>query len=245
MTANAGVSTRHVNTYHCNNSLIFQFILSEFTESFITIQKLSSFNCSPHAPPSAEVLSLSSAINHRQEIEAYLAKLVGSSKGLMQLFSWNFSDGSLSKLKTYCTLLLQNSDNDEKELIALQHYSEKIWLGCVQIAEALNNVPFEAAQLAASIDKTSSAMIRFSKLIARLIPQFRDDENVIYYVVRHHKLFDKLYGHRFVVKLLTRLYTRGLQEVLHVLSRKFSARGFDDLIPMIKSYMIEIEATVS
>ncbi|MEI8365950.1 MAG: hypothetical protein WCF65_05990 [Parachlamydiaceae bacterium] len=242
MTAYAGVPTRHVNTYHCNNSLIFQFVLSEFIESFSTIQQLNSYCCNPNSASLGDAISFSTAISHRQEIGTCLTKLLGSSNGHIHLFSWNFSEGILSKLKTYCALLLQNSDNDEKELIALQHYAEKIWLGCLQIGEALNSTPFEAGPLTAAVEKASSSMIRFSKLIARLISQFRDDENVIFYVVRNHKILDKLYGNRFVFKLLGRLYTKGMHEVQHVLSVKYSARGFDDLLPAIRSHIAEIEA---
>lgn len=244
MTSHAGTSISYLNTFHKNNSLLFQFILAEFTESFAAIQKLSSL-CGGMRTTANDTPLSSSFNSHRPEVEACLMKLVGSPNHQMRSFTWSPPDGLLAKLKMYCTLFLQNSEGDEKEFIALQHYADKIWLGCLEIAEVLKEKPFEATALTPAVEKVSAPMIRFSKLIARMVLEFRDDENVIFYIVRHHKFFDKLYGHRFVIKLLGKIYAKGLREAQHVLTKKYSLRGFENIVPAIHANIAEIEAAAS
>ena len=106
MTTYAGLAPRHVNTYHNNNSLIFRFILAEFAESYAEMQRLDAL-CSrtqvalpAGQPPSRDV------DGRMVEIEACLIRLVGSTRDYMRLFSWNFCEGILAKLKTYTALFL-------------------------------------------------------------------------------------------------------------------------------------------
>jgi glutamine synthetase adenylyltransferase len=161
----------------------------------------------------------------------------------MRLFSWNFNEGLLSKLRTYCSLFLQNDDTDEKELIAIQHYAEKIWHHYLQALDALQEVPQDRTQLLTSLDKASSAMHRFAKLIPRLAYHFKHDENVILFLLKNHKILDRLYTNRFVIKLLTKMYPKGIKEVQHFLIEKYSARGFENLLPSIQAAVAELEAS--
>ncbi|HEV8051018.1 MAG TPA: hypothetical protein VGP47_00875 [Parachlamydiaceae bacterium] len=242
MTLYAGISARHVNSYHQNNSLLFQFILAEFLEAFTEIQRLDSL-CSRTSNLSSDELSCRQAENNLHLIHPVLTKLVGSTRDYMRLFSWNFSEGLLPKLRTYCALFLQNADTDEKELIAIQHYADKIWQNCLQALDALHEVPQDRTQLFASLEKSSSAMQRFAKLMTRLIHQFRNDENVIFYVLRNHKTFDKLYGNRFVIKLFSKIYPKGLKEAHNLLITKFTDRGFENMLPSIFAATAEVEAS--
>lgn len=243
MTLYAGISARHVNSYHQNNSLLFQFILVEFIETFTEIQRLDSLCSRTPSPPSSEETSSQQINEDFHSIEEILIKLVGSTKDYKRLFSWNFSEGLLAKLRTYCGLFLQNADTDEKELIAIQHYADKIWNHSLQAIDAIQSLPQDRAAVLTAIEKTSAAMQRFAKLIARLVHQFRADENVIFYILRHHKTFDKLYGNRFTIKLFSRLYSKGLQEAHNLLVNKYSNRGFDNVLPAIYAATTEIEAS--
>lgn len=243
MTLYAGISARHVNSYHQSNSLIFQFILGEFIEAFTEIQRLDSLCSRTPTPLPPDELSCRQTENNYHLIEAALIKLVGSTKDYMRLFSWNFNEGLVSKLKTYCALFLQNASADEKELIAIHHYAEKIWQGCLQAMDVIHQSPTDRNELFSALEKTSSAAQRFSKLLVRLIHQFRDDENVIFYVLRNYKLFDKLYGPRFVVKLFSKIYPKGLKEVQYLLVKKYTERGFENILPTIYAFAAELEAS--
>jgi len=245
MTPYTGLAARHVNSYHQSSSLLFQFILLEFIEACTEIHRLDSLR---HRPLSS--LSPDGAVGHQAAessfhlIEKSLTKLAGSPKDHMRLFSWNFSEGLLSKLRSYCILFLQNDDTNEKELIAIQHYVDKIWQACVQAMEAIQENPQERPILLIALDKAHAAMQRLAKLITRLIYQFRDDENVIFYVLRHHQIFDQLYGQRFTAKLLGKIYPKGLKEVHLLLTKKYQQRGFDHLMSVIAAFIKEVEASL-
>jgi hypothetical protein len=236
----AGLPTRHFNAYHQSNSLLFQFILSEFLIAYREIQALDSL-CKREHPMAlnATVLRKEQEIFHT--METILAKLVGSTREYMRLFSWNFIDGVVSKLKNYCALFSQNADTDEKEPLAMQHYADKAWLYCLQGMDALRDTPNAHPALCHSLEKGLGAMHRLARLIARVIPQFRDDENVVFFVLRHKDKFDKVYGTKFVTKLFCRMYPKGLKEVQYFLSQKYAGRGFENLMPIIHKKISELE----
>lgn len=242
MTLYAGISARHVNSYHQNNSLLFQFILTEFLEAYTEIQQLDALCSRIPTPLPPEESAYRQAENNMHLIQKTLTKLVGPTRDYMRLFSWNFSEGVISKLRTYCALFLQNADTDEKELIAIQHYADKIWQNCLQAADALHEMPQDHTQLFTALEKSSSAMQRFAKLITRLIHQFRNDENVMFYILRNHKTFDKLFGNRYIIKLFSKVYSKGLKEAEHLLIRKYSGRGFENILPSIYATTAEVEA---
>lgn len=241
MTPYAGASARHVDAYHLNASLLFQFILADFISAFEAIQTLDTI-C--HRKP----ISLPEhAYEHHQEIpqqiEKILYKLIGAKRDEMRLFSWNFNEGILTRLKSYCSLFSQNADSDEKELMAMLHYADKVMQYCLQGVNALHESPDKRTPLFAALEKASNAMHRFAKLIARVIHQFRDDENVIFFVLRHKQQIDKLYGRRFTFKLLCRIYPKGLREARLFLTKRYMERCFDNLPPIISTMISELEAS--
>jgi hypothetical protein len=244
MTPYTGVTARHVNSYHQSNSLLFQFILLEFIEAYAEIHRLDGLRNRPLSSSSLDEITSLTEESPLHLIETALAKLAGSPKDHMRLFSWNFNEGLLSKLRAYCTLFLQNDDTNEKELIAVQHYVDKIWQACVQASEATHEFPQERPLLFAALDKASAAMQRLAKLITRLIYQFRDDENVIFYILRNHQILDQLYGQKFTLKLMSKLYPKGLKEAHLLLTRKYQQRGFDNLVTPIAATVKEIEASL-
>lgn len=235
MTSHTDVSARHMNAYHHNNSLLFQFIIVEFIECFEEIQHLDVIHNRKIDPP-ATLME-----DQKQLTEQALARLVGSTRDYMRIFSWNFGEGILAKLKTYCALFLQNAPHDEKEIIALQHYADRLWQACMQAMDTLHGGPSQRTAFLQAIDKAITGINRMSKLIARIIPQFRDDENVVFCILRHKERFDKLYGGRFVFKLLSKMYAKGLPEAQNFISKRYTERGFNNLLPIIAAKMAEIE----
>lgn len=239
-----GTQARHGNTpyNHYNNSLLFQFILSDFIRAFESIQLLDSIsNRNPMSSPESAYHKNNQEIPNR--IEAILIQLVGSKNEAKRAIPWSSNEGTLSKMKALCNLFLQNSDNDEKELIALQHYVDKAWHHCSQGYEALRGNQNKRFSLSGALEKASHAMHRFAKLIARVALQFHDDENVIYFFLRHKEHFDKLYGKRFMNKLLSRMYPKGLREAEYFLTKKYLERNFDNIPSQIVSKIAELEAS--
>lgn len=236
MTSHPGISVRHVNAYHHNHSLLFQFILVAFIESFEEIQKIDNL-CSrkledKHTP----------VPDQKRQVEISFSKLVGSSRDYMRLFSWNFGDGLLAKLKTHCALFLQNATADEREIIAMQHYAEKIWQACLQANDLFVTEVTDRTTFLAALEKGSTAIHRLSKVIARVILQFRDDENVVFCILQHHRRLDKIFGGRFVAKLLGKMYTKGLKEAQQVISKRYLERSFENIPRIAAEKIAEIEA---
>lgn len=240
MTPYAGASARHVNACNLNNSLLFQFILADFFAAFEEMQRVDIL-CHRKPIPLPE----SAHQPHNQElsdqIEVILNKLIGSKRESMRLFSWNFSEGILTRLKTYCAVFAQSADNDEKELIAMQYYADKVWQHCLQAVEALRESPNQRTPLFVALEKASGATQRFAKIISRVIQQFRDDENVVFFVLRRKQQIDKLYGKRFIIKLLCRMYPKGLREARHFLTKRYMERNFDNLLPTLSAIFTELE----
>jgi hypothetical protein len=242
MALHTGISSGNVNSYHTNSSLLFQFILAEFIAAFAEIKKLEvlcSLQQNRLSPPEDNTRPLLD----QEKVAASLTVLAGSAKDYMRIFSWNFSEGLLTKLKIYCSMLLQNGGESEKDYMATQHYAEKVWQGCLQALDAVRETPVERAAVATAVEKASTAMHRFAKQVARLVHQFKEDENVIFFIVRNHKVLDSLYGNRFTFKLLHKLYSKGHREAQQFLISKYTERRFHNVLTKIKSCIAEIEAT--
>lgn len=235
---------RHVNTHHhLSASLQFQFVLADFFTVYRDIQVLDRlYHQNPISIPEHPYQICNQETI--QQVENLLTNLIGSQRGDTRLVSWNFREGILTRLKTHCAFFSQNADQGEKELIAMQHYIDKVWQHCMQAMGLLYESPEKRPPLYTALEKASSAMQRFAKLIARVIHQFRDDENVIFFLLRHNHQIDKLYGSRYINKLLCRMYPKGLREVRHFLSKKYTERNFEHLLPAISTMIAEIEASV-
>lgn len=241
MTSTIGRNPRPSASYITDNSLLFQFILIEFIEAFSEVQRLDVL-C--HRKPS----TLSDASGKgldcettRKTIETILTKLAGSARDYMRLFSWNFGDGLLGKLKTNCSLFIHNAVSDEKEMIALQHYADKMWQGCLQATDSFREEVREYEAFFSAVDKTSNSMQRFAKQMARIALQFREDENVVFCILRYKESLDKLYGSRFVAKLLCRMFPKGMRDALNFLSQRYAERGFENVLPVLAEKISELE----
>lgn len=242
MTSHAKTSTRPIGNHYLNNSLLFQFILSDFIVAFLDIQCLDTL-CHRKLLPVAEDMYN----QHNQElikkIEKILERLIGAKSDYIKRFSSSINEGILTRFKMHCIVFCQQFDGEAKELLAVQHYAEKVWQNCMLAVDALVDAPNKWAQLFTYLEKVSNALHRLGKLITRLIQQFRDDENVVFFVLRHKESFDKAFGKRYVTKLFCRLYPKGLREAEHFLIKKYMDRSFDNITPMIKRLFTELEAS--
>lgn len=244
VTPNARTSARPIGSYQLNNSLLFQFILSDFITAFLDIQSVDALCHRKLLPVEEKTYN-----EHNQElinkIGQILERLIGTKNDYIRRYSSSINEGVLTRFKMHCTVLSHQSDGEVKELLAMQHYAEKTWQQCMLAVDALEGASSKCAQLFSHLEKASNSLHRLGKLIARLIPQFRDDENVIFFVLRHKDLFDKAFGKRFITKLLCRMYPKGLPEAEQFLTKKYMDRSFDNIMPMITRLFVELEASNS
>ena len=218
---------QHINAYHYDPSLLFQFILSETLATLRFTKKLL------EAEP--------------EEAAVALKNLVGTLNDPYRLFSWAPENGTLAKLKAYCSYFAHSAEPYDNVLIPLVHTAEQSWLLSLVCLDDLRH--FERTQQAGgsqtklnkSIKELAAALNRLAKLIAKLIEQFWNDENVIFFILRHRNEFDEVFGDKFVKTLLKKMYLGGVWGAASFLSKRFSKRGFENLITTIETGIEELE----
>lgn len=223
-----------INAYHYNNDLLFQFIITEFIEAFEYINQIHDLCHLEVSQPSLNNNEENAFNEHEQEnLESLFEKLIGSNRDFIRLVAWKCRGGVMAKLKAYSFLFLKNGYMDEKEIIAMQHYIDKTIFSCHKAAEILNDDLVNRSQMVSLVDKAFASIHRLCKVMTRLIHKFRDNENIIFCVLRNQEGFDKIYGRGYVAKQFNRLYPRGIIDAQSMLSSKYTERGFDHLSSVI------------
>jgi len=247
MTKNTKTESAQTVPHQSNESLLFQFILSDSVLAFREMAQIKELNKALQSEDHDSAKIFDAIINH-------IATLSGSSKEEQRFFSWNLDSGVLTKLKNHCTLFCQSADEKDKELILLDRYANRSWLLCLQCLDILRamksaGIPPSKGQsrhfaqysiLYATLEKFISQMNRLARLIMRLFVKFKDEENVIFFLVRSHQDFDELFGPQFVLESLRKMFRGGLKEVEHFLITRYDSRGFENIVPLIQSKIKEI-----
>lgn len=209
------------SSFHQNNGLIFQFILVHFCYAMTEIISLET------------MLKRNSKGLEERVIESF-EKLLGApfQNGL---YPWNSDVGLFFKIKNFCSALAAKSYEKDKEALNLEKAADYVWKLSREIQESTLSV-----KSLAKILKLSSAMRRLARQIVQTIPQFRDDENVLYYLIKNQHQLDDLFGSHFVVTLLDFLFPGGQEETEQFLLNRYSQRGFTQLIPEISQSLENI-----
>ncbi len=211
--------TSHYNSYHFNDGLLFQFILHELIYSSEII--LDVINLMEETETSEVLATMNDT----------LGRLVGASHESMRLLSWMPDHSPLTKLKNYCALFANQSKDSEKPAHLLHSCSDQAWLGFVQ---ALRFLREEAKLPFLHIQKAIIPMKKLKSTVGKMLPHFRDDENVLFFTVRHHEQIDTLFGQHFVHKLMLELFPDGLDSACDFMVARYTQRGFESLIPEIE-----------
>jgi hypothetical protein len=220
---------QHINAYHYDNSLLFQFILAETLATLREANQLLEIQGDP------------------QKIRQSMTRLVGTLNDSYRLFSWAPENGSLAKLRSYCSYFAHSADPHDNVLIPLVHTAEQNWLlGLVclddlRLIERTRSTPAHRTKLNKSLKELSTGLQKLCKMIAKLIEQFWNDENVIFFVLRNKGDFDALFGERFVKNLLKKMYLGGIWGAASFLSKRFAKRGFEHLVPIIEARIEEMD----
>lgn len=232
------------NLYHHNHSLLFQFILSEF----ITVhRKIKHLDHLAHHLKLAEQYPLfrdkcEQIVN---ELRICLNDLAGSPE-VMRIFVWNLGEGLLSKFKNNCSLFFEKAAFEDKKNLNISKYAHRIWFLCLDALNIVHRIKQEPGTdysvLLKMIEKVTVSMHNLERLIVRLLLQFQDDENVIFFLLRHQSQFDEVYGSHFVVNLFKQMYPNGVQEAGHFLLKRYAKRGFSHILPSIASKIATLVA---
>lgn len=169
----------------------------------------------------------------------HVMKLSGSADDYMRLFSWG-EYGILAKLKNYCSLFTQDKIGTGKDQINMSNKANRAWLLSL---EALDQIrAYQHNGIALDIEALTEVMIKIKRSIAHLkrltsviALEFRSDENVLLFLLRHQELLDTLHQRGFVKKLLNKMFPKGKKAVAQLLIKKYTARGFNHFVPFIRA----------
>lgn len=229
---------RQAKSYHHHSHLLMQFVLSELLLAYAEIQKIEQLMTIAPQYDSAMLAQLTSKI----------VKLSGSAQGYLRLFAWT-EDGILAKIKNYCTFLYQEGGLHNQDHVDMHREADNAWLYSLQAFDTVQLIArqlpegaiWDPTLLSQLVLKINRSILRFSRLTTKAIMQFHRNENVLFFILRHHTQFDELYGAHSVKKLLQKMFTNSLEEARHFLSKKYIDRGFGNLESLIKEKIAELK----
>jgi len=255
MPQTTGIHQPQISACQHDQSLLFQFVFSEFLTAHHEFQTIKSLF--KQISEEIDIQPSKSTIPHQKwtEIIAALTQLSGSSHEYMRIFSWNQENGFLAKLKNHCAMFQQNSEEDDKYSPLLETNANACWLVSLQLlntARCLQNLTvskktYNGYLLFSDFQKEAARLNRslrtFSRIIAKIIPNFSDDENVIFFILRSHEQIDRAFGHNFTANLFTSMYS-SLKKTSQFLQKNYARRGFHDLLPVIAQKIAQLDSAL-
>ncbi|ADI38707.1 putative uncharacterized protein [Waddlia chondrophila 2032/99] len=217
--------------HRANNSLLIQFLLHELLQAFaITAdyQKLiHSITLTPHLKYTKK------GKEQLQNAYELITQLAGKTSQSMRIFSWNLNEGIIAKLRQYSTFFGNNLDSQDSDAIQLDRHAERAWVNCLECLDLTReqlSLPLkEPANLKFLINYSDKLCVRIQKLaqvISNILPQFRDDETVLYYLINYQDALALLWGPKFLPKLFKQLFPSGKEEAEHFLKVRYNKRHF-------------------
>lgn len=232
-----------LDIYNQSPSLLFQFILNEFLETYQESQKIE------QTYRQMESMIIKNRL--LAEVEEYiyllldsLTQLTGSSLMNEDSFPWSSDNGSLSKLHHYCYFFAQSSPFNEKASANLNICVSKAFHSSLQSRETVltlmqeqmkgNQIP-DYATLYKLLDRLIDNMHRASRLLLQILIKCQDDENIVFFLFRHQKRFSDIYKPSFFNRILNKMYPCGLKDAKEFLINRYAQRGFQELLETISS----------
>ena len=202
-------SLNHLRAFQRDIPLLFQFIYVEFLYAQRELLSLLNLIQLAKEKVSLEVAALA------------LTKLTGP---LTEHFQWHSQDGVLTKLKNNCSYMIQSSTE-------LHTYADKAWMLVYKCLEGIHEfATVEEPLLSEAVDN----LFALGDVLKGLIPHFKEDENVIFFIIRHREALDSLYPKPFLRNCFEKIYPDGLRSVSKFLIERYTERGFGHLIPTIE-----------
>lgn len=204
-------------------SISLQFLISEFFQTYDSFRK---------------IVYLINEEQYGEPLNSLISSLISFQFGQFSLFSKKLDESNLSKLLHYATCLERHEIQALHDTPSLSSVCRQCWMLGLQILESIDTTDFK--RIFPLLKKIRHVIKRIGNDLVKAIILLKDDENILYFVLRHTKQFDELYGIRFTSKLFKSLFGQSLGEARNYLVTKYSNRGFHELVPKIDSYFTEI-----
>lgn len=214
---------RHLNAYE-SIPLLLQFSLTEFFQVFQLFKGIQRF---------VEAEQFTHALN------SMLTKFTGSSPERAKAFFWSPENGCLAKLYYYATFLNDHSISYFPSFPPLEKTCKKSWMLGSHLIEAIDDEKYATTE--AILNKLHRNIRQIAKELVKVIILLKENENVLFFLLRHRMQLDDIYGQNFTMKLIASLFTRGLNEAQAHLIERYSSRGFEKLSETIRLYFNELQ----
>lgn len=214
----------HLNAYYQTSPLLFQF---SFTEFFHIYQQFSSI----------EALLTEEQFNH--SLFQLLARFCGPLPEKTKIFYWTQNNGSLSKMYHYAVFLINKCKPIYQNFPLLDNTCKNCWISGVELSEAIELQEFN--KINQMQKKLRNQLRQMAKDLIRVAGYFKDNENVLYFFLRHNHQIDYIYGPKFTHQLLSSLFNKDLQEARNFIIDKYTLRGFGKLIEGIHDYFDHLD----
>lgn len=193
-------------------SVQMQFVLAEFLTSFEEAAVIQSA-LTKLAKQSAPVLPGKRQPLLQQQISDALEQLAPPSDDRLVDHPWLRPQGALSRLRLYASGLTHG------QLFA--RAVDKAWLHA----------------RSGNASRFLDAMESIGSQLPALLRAFQADENVLFFIAKHHQKFDEIYGKRSVHKMFTAFHPQGVKGVQTLLLKRYRERGFAFLAEPIAEAM--------
>lgn len=238
------IVAKQLPAYHKEDGLVFQFILSEWL-----LAEKASFELLCHID---KLLEKPSSKKIYQDMDTCLKHLSGIGHDFVRFISPG-DDGILKKLSHFTAILARDIPEDHAEERLLRRSANQAWGFAIEMESIVQSMqerprassPETVEKIKRQGEKIALELRKMGRTIPGLFSKFAKDENVLFFLVRHKKDFEKFQGSGFVKRLLVKTYSNGIAEAEEYLIHRYKKRGFDDLIPAIEMFMKDLNPAKS
>ncbi len=225
--------------YCANNSILLQFILYDLAIAF----SLCNETYKLMTPTNQKFTQ--TYINRFDAMSANIISLAGQPHKLACPFDWSLQEGVLAKIKRYASCYSNNLDASDTLATSLIRSANSAWLdslACLDHFRELKRLmPFEKATPDTKLfEKIAKALKKLAKAVEKILLQFRDDENVLLFLLRHKERLAPLFEPHFLINLFKNIFPQGPEHARAFLVQRYAARGFPHLLPFINQKLHEV-----
>ncbi len=239
------LSSPKLDHHKVNNSLLIQFVLFELIRSWNEVSEIKKHLSKVKLTPKKRYSKKDK--EHLSNCLIHITKLAGYTQQYMRIFTWNLNDGIIAKLKNYATYFANNLEKQDADAVNLERNAERAWFNCLEcldlFQEQYSLPPSETAHLCALNEITEELHNRLKKLsvaTTHLLPQFRDDENALFFLLKHQEDLAPIYEKNYLKNLFLSLFPKGKEEAECFLKKRYTSRNFTQIIPSMteKLYLL-------
>lgn len=227
-----------LEVYSQSTSLLFQFALNEFIASYKKVLDIEELYAQMESALIKERMSADTDL-YLEKLLKWIPVLAGSLNVTAneQCAPWTHQKGSLNKFRHYCYLLSHNL-SDNSDILNLNVAASKAFHSTLQVREVVLSLQRQSedslalpnyVSLYQLLDRIIDNMRRASRLILRILLQFKEDENVLLFLLEHQKDLDVLYKTDFVTRIFKKMFPQGIEQVSQLMQQKYLERGFQSL----------------